>query len=113
MRPEIPTANPALRHALLAAPYNMAALIRPGDAFGYSIFGDAGAAWVVGRGEGKSRCIHSEFVADGAEYGYIEVYSGGARKRITQEDLDKGEWGLELLKSLPAMPNVEIWPVVI
>lgn len=107
------TANPALRHVLLVAPYNMPAFVRPGDAFGYSIFGDAAGAWIVGRGDGMSRYIDSEFIADGTEYGYIGVYSGGARKQITHELLDKGEWGLELLQPLPARRNVEMWPPLV
>lgn len=107
------TANPALRYALLVAPYNMPAFIRPGDGFGFSVFGDSAGAWVVGRGEGASRYIDSEFIADGTEYDYIGVYSGGAKKQVTHELLDKGEWGLELLKPLPASRNVEMWPSLI
>jgi 3-oxoacyl-[acyl-carrier-protein] synthase-3 len=102
----------SLRHALVVGVYNMPAHLRPGDAFGWSIFADGAGAVVLTReeGPGLSRYVEGSFRADGTQWNYVGVYAGGAHRPVTPELLAKGEWGLELLQRLPGDRNVKLWP---
>ena len=114
--------DPSLRHALVVGVYNMPAHIRSGDAFGWSIFADgagavllsqaggAQAGGVRAEGAGGSRYVEGCFRADGTQWNFVGVYAGGARKPVTRELLDRGEYGLELLQRLPGDRNVKLWP---
>ena len=104
----------SLRYALAVGVYNMPAYVRPGDAFGWSIFADgAGAVLLERTEEGGSRYLEGVFRADGTQWNYIGVYAGGTRKPVTKELLDAGAWGLELLQPLPGSRNVNLWPPLV
>lgn len=105
----------SLRYALVVGVYNMPAFIRPGDAFGWSIFADGAGAIVLERvpDADPSGYVAGKLVADGTQWDYVGVYSGGARKPVTRELLDAGTWGLELLQRLPGDRNLKLWPPVI
>lgn len=109
--------DPGLRHALVVGVYNMPAYVRPGDVFGLSIFADGAGAVVLsktdGDGAGISRYIEGAFRADGTQWNYIGVYSGGTRNPVTKELLDSGRYGLELLQRLPGDRNVKLWPPLV
>lgn len=107
--------DPALRYAVVVGVYNMCAHIRPGDAFGWSIFADGAGALVLSRTEDDdpSGYLAGTRVTDGTQWDYIGVYSGGARKPVTKELLDAGTYGLELLQRLPGDRNVKLWPPVV
>lgn len=109
--------DPSLRYALVAGVYNMPAHIRPGDAFGWSIFADGAGAVLLERVEEEAAAgrgyVEGCFRADGTQWDYVGVYSGGARKPVTRELLDRGEYGLELLKRLPGDRNVKLWPPLV
>jgi 3-oxoacyl-[acyl-carrier-protein] synthase-3 len=104
--------DPEIKHAVIVGVYNMPAFFRPGDAFGYSIFADGAGAVVLSKteGDGDSGYITGHRLADGTQWNYIGVYSGGARQPITKDRLDSGEWGLQLLNRLPGDRNVKLWP---
>jgi len=104
--------DPGLKHALVAGVYNMPAHIRPGDAFGWSIFADGAGAVLLSReeGGGGSRYVEGVFRADGTQWDYVGVYAGGTRKPVTKELLEAGSYGLELLQRLPGDRNVKLWP---
>ncbi|GAB1431918.1 ketoacyl-ACP synthase III [Spirochaetota bacterium] len=107
--------NVAIRHALVVGLYNMPAHIRPGDAFGWSIFADGAGALVLSRAKSHeaSAWLGSRFEADGTQWNYVGVYAGGTRKPLTKELLDSGEYGLELLQRLPGDRNLKLWPKLI
>lgn len=107
--------DPALKTAVVVGVYNMPAYIRPGDAFGWSIFADGAGAVVLSRtgDDDISGYIASKFVSDGTQWDYVGVYAGGTRKPVTRELLDAGTYGLELLQRLPGDRNVKLWPPVI
>ena len=109
------TTDVSMRYILLTGIYNMPAYIRPGDAFGYSIFADGAGALVLGRSDGASasQYIAGQMLTDGTQYDYIGVYSGGTRKPVTRQRLQDGEYGLQLLQRLPGDRNVQLWPKVI
>ncbi|MBI9105657.1 MAG: ketoacyl-ACP synthase III [Spirochaetales bacterium] len=104
--------DPEIKHAVIVGVYNMPAFFRPGDAFGYSIFADGAGAVVLSKTDDKSDSgyITGHRLADGTQWNYIGVYSGGARQPITHERLEAEEWGLQLLNRLPGDRNVKLWP---
>jgi 3-oxoacyl-[acyl-carrier-protein] synthase III len=99
--------DPAIRYACVVGLYNMPAYVRPGDVFGYSIFADGAAAFVIEKG---SNYLGGQLLADGTQWDYVGVYSGGTRKAVTTERLAAGEYGLENLKRLPGDRNIKLWP---
>ncbi len=107
--------DPAMRTALVVGVYNMPAHVRPGDAFGFSIFADGAGAFVLRRVEDSERSgyLRGRFVADGTQWDYVGVYAGGTRRPVTRELLEAGTYGLELLKRLPGDRNLKLWPPVI
>ena len=103
-----------LQYALVVGVYNMPAYLRDGDAFGWSIFADGAGAVVLERTEdASSRYIEGVFRADGTQWNFVGVYSGGTRKPVTKELLDAGTYGLELLQRLPGDRNINLWPPLI
>ncbi len=104
--------NASMRYAVVAGVYNMPRYVRPGDAFGYSIFADGAAAVVIERTDGPGY-EDSEFVTDGTQWDYVGVYAGGTRRPVTKEVLDAETYGLENLKRLPGDRNVKLWPPVV
>jgi len=107
--------DPAIRTAVVVGVYDMTAHIRPGDAFGWSIFADGAGAVVLRKttDDDPSGYVTGKLVADGTQWNYIGVYAGGARKPVTKELLDAGTYGLELLQRLPGDRNLKLWPPVV
>jgi len=125
--------DPSLRYSLVVGLYNMPAHVRPGDPFGFSIFADGAGAVLLERSEGeigagtandgtsasergakaRSGYVEGCFRADGTQWDYVGVYSGGARKPVTRELLERGEYGLENLKRLPGDRNLKLWPPLV
>lgn len=107
--------DPSLNYAVVVGVYDMPAHIRPGDAFGWSIFADGAGAVLLERvPDGHpSGYITGKLVADGTQWDYIGVYAGGTRKPVTRELLDAGTWGLELLRNLPGDRNLKLWPPIV
>lgn len=107
--------DPEIRKAVVIGVYNMPAHIRPGDAFGWSIFADGAGAVVLSRttDDDPSGYITGKLVSDGTQWNYVGVYAGGTRKPVTRELLDAGTYGLELLQRLPGDRNLKLWPPII
>lgn len=111
-----------LSHALVVGVYNMPAYVRQGDAFGWSIFADGAGAFLLSAAESPAMeagtpssrgYIEGVFRADGTQWDYVGVYSGGTRQPVTKERLDSGEFGLQLLQRLPGDRNVKLWPPLV
>ncbi len=106
--------DPATRYACVVGVYNMPAYVRPGDAFGYSIFADGAGAVVLERTAANgSRYLGGQLLSDGTQWDSVCVYAGGTRRPVTGERLASGQYGLELLQRLPGDRNVKLWPVVV
>ncbi len=102
-----------LTNALVIGVYNMPAFLRPDDAFGWSIFADGAGAFVLQKSENTERgYIGGLQLTDGTQWDFIGIYSGGSRNPITNEMLEKNEYGLQNLKPLPGDRNVRLWPWV-
>jgi 3-oxoacyl-[acyl-carrier-protein] synthase-3 len=108
-------ADPTLKYAVVTGVYNMPSFFRPDDVFAWSIFADGAGSVVLERVEDSdpSGYVMGQQLADGTQWDYIGIYTGGAHTQPTHEKLDKGEWGLQLLKPLPGSRNVELWPPLI
>ena len=103
-----------IRYAVVVGVYNMPAFVRPGDAFGYSIFADGAGAFVLERNEGgKSGYLTGQRLTDGTQWDYIGVYAGGAKKPVTPELIEEQKQGLLNLQPLPGDRNVRLWPMVV
>ena len=107
--------DPSLRYALVVGVYNMPAYVRPGDAFGWTIFADGAGAILLERTEGEDGrgYVEGVFRSDGTQWNYVGVYAGGTRKPVTKELLDAGTYGLELLQKLPGDRNIKLWPPLV
>jgi 3-oxoacyl-[acyl-carrier-protein] synthase-3 len=108
--------DPALRYAVVAGVYNMPAHLRPGDAFGWSIFADGAGAVLLERIDdtaAASRYLAGKMLTDGTQWDYVGVYAGGTRKPVTKELLEAGTYGLELLQRLPGDRNLKLWPPLV
>ena len=106
--------DPTVERACVVGVYNMPAYFRTGDVFGYSIFADGAAAVVVEKtGDSDSRYLGGQLLADGTQWNYVGVYSGGTRQPVTAERLKTGEYGLQLLQRLPGDRNVKLWPEMV
>ena len=105
----------SLEYALVVGVYNMPALVRPGDSFGWSIFADGAGAVLLGRtgDEDGSGYVEGAFRSDGTQWNYIGVYAGGTRRPVTPAVLEAGTWGLELLQRLPGDRNLKLWPPLV
>ncbi len=105
----------SLRYAVVVGVYDMPAHVRPGDAFGWSIFADGAGAVVLERVDDASASgyVTGHMVADGTQWNYVGVYAGGTRKPVTKELLESGQYGLELLQRLPGDRNVKLWPPIV
>ncbi|MGA2977685.1 MAG: ketoacyl-ACP synthase III [Spirochaetia bacterium] len=107
--------DPACRYALVVGVYDMPAYLRPGDAFGWSMFADGAGAVVLERTNDDDGPGYVEGVqrTDGTQWNYIGVYAGGTHTPVTKELLNAGTWGLELLQKLPGDRNVKLWPPLV
>lgn len=103
-----------IRYAVVVGVYNMPAYIRPGDAFGYSIFADGAGAFVIEKSTDiKSKYIAGQLFTDGTQWDYVGVYAGGTKIPVTPEVIAKGEQGLLNIQPLPGHRNVRLWPMVV
>lgn len=106
--------DPSIKYALIIGVYNMPALLREGDEFGYSIFADGAAAIILKRNEsGNSSYINGQLLTDGTQWDYIGVYAGGTKNPPTHELINQNQHGLLNLQRLPGDRNVRLWPMVV
>ena len=105
-----------LRYALVVGVYNMPAYIKDGDSFGWSIFADGAGAVLLARDENGAAgdgYIEGVSRADGTQWNFIGVYTGGTKTPVTKEVIDSGEYGFQLLQNLPGDRNVKLWPPLV
>ncbi len=104
--------DPTMKYAVVTGVYNMSRYVHQDDVFSLPIFSDGAGAIVLERTEDSdpSGYINGLLLADGTQWDYIGVYTGGTKNPPTKELLDKGEYGLQSLKPLPGDRNVQLWP---
>ncbi|PWU16820.1 MAG: ketoacyl-ACP synthase III [Bdellovibrio sp.] len=126
--------DPHLKFACVTGVYNMPAFVHDGDAFSYPIFADGAGSVVLQRAEDgdASGFVDSLGLADGTQWDFIGIYTGGAHRPFSRELIDQvggctssaarggsvgtsavsNKYGLESLKPLPGDRNVRLWPMV-
>lgn len=111
--------DPEIQHAVIVGAYNMPAYFRPDDAFGYSMFADGAGAVVLSKTDDDSASgyLTGHQITDGTQWGHIGVYTGGTRQPMTQKRLDSGDWGLQMLGTMPkgrkvGQVNIDLWPPI-
>lgn len=99
------------RYAVVVGVYDMTAHIRPDDAFGWAVFGDGAGAVVLERvaDDEPSGYVTGRLLSDGTQWDYIGVYAGGSRRPVTEEALRSGDYGLQVIKKMPADRNQRLW----
>jgi 3-oxoacyl-[acyl-carrier-protein] synthase III len=104
-----------INYAAVIGIYNMPAYLRDRDAYGYSIFADGSATFILEKTdiEDKSGYIDGQLMSDGTQWDYIGIYSGGTKKPVTEKMLKENDFGLQLLKALPRDRNEKLWPKLI
>lgn len=104
--------DPEIKYSVVIGVYNMPAFIKDGDAFAYPIFADGAGAVVLERVEDSdpSGYITGQLMADGTQWDYIGIYAGGSKNPLSQELLDKKEYGLQNIQPLPGDRNIKLWP---
>lgn len=104
----------SIEYAVVIGVYNMPAFIRPGDAFGYTIFADGAGAFVLQRvKDEKTGYIAGQLLTDGTQWDYVGVYAGGSKNPITSKVIKEEKWGLLNLQRLPGDRNIRLWPMVV
>jgi 3-oxoacyl-[acyl-carrier-protein] synthase-3 len=101
------------KHILLVGVYNMTKFVDRGNPLLVPLFGDGAGAVVVSRTEEDRGLIGSKLFADGTQYDFMGIYTGGAKQPFTAERLASKEYGLQSLKPLPGDRNVKLWPPII
>lgn len=108
------SSNSSMCNAVITGVYNMPAFLRDDDVFGFTIFADGAGSIVLQKNtNSNSEYISGNFITDGTQWDYIGIYSGGARKQVTHEVLERGEYGLQSLKPLPGNRNTKLWPPLV
>jgi 3-oxoacyl-[acyl-carrier-protein] synthase III len=103
-----------IKYAAVVGVYNMPAYLRPGDAFGYSIFADGAGAVILERtNNNQSGYIAGQLLTDGTQWDFIGVYAGGTKMPVTAELIKEEKHGLLNLQKLPGDRNVRLWPMVV
>ena len=103
-----------IKYAAVVGVYNMPAYLRPGDAFGYSIFADGAGAVILERtNNNQSGYIACQLLTDGTQWDFIGVYAGGTKMPLTAELIKEEKHGLLNLQKLPGDRNVRLWPMVV
>jgi len=106
--------DPTIQYAVIVGVYNMPALLRKGDVFGYTIFADGAGAVVLKRNEsGISEYINGQLLTDGTQWDYIGVYAGGTKNPPSHQLIDQNQQGLLNLQRLPGDRNIRLWPMVV
>jgi 3-oxoacyl-[acyl-carrier-protein] synthase-3 len=104
----------SIQFAVVVGVYNMPAFVRPGDAFGYSIFADGAGAFVLQRTDDfSSKYITGQLLTDGTQWDYVGIYAGGSKNPITPELIRQNKQGLLNIQPLPGDRNVRLWPLVV
>jgi 3-oxoacyl-[acyl-carrier-protein] synthase III len=104
-----------MKYAAVIGVYNMPAYLRDKDAYGYSIFADGSATFILEKTaiDDKSGYINGQLMADGTQWDFIGIYAGGTKKPITEKVLRENDYGLQLMKALPRDRNIRLWPKIL
>jgi 3-oxoacyl-[acyl-carrier-protein] synthase-3 len=105
--------EPSYKYILVAGGYGMSRFLDFGDKKTANLFADGAGAAVLGIGE-EPGLVGSNFLAVGEFHDSLGIYSGGAFRPCTPENLSAfGKPKVEFVRKFPKTFNTEYWPKLI
>jgi len=105
--------DPEMRHILVAGGYGMSRFLDLSDKRTANLFADGAGAVVLGAGD-KPGFLASKLLAKGAYHDALGIYTGGAFRPCTPENLQTfGPPRVQFVKKFPKTFNTEYWPRLI
>lgn len=102
-----------MRHILVAGGYGMSRFLDLSDKKTANLFADGAGVVVLGAGD-KPGFLASRLFAKGEYHDALGIYSGGAFRPCTPENLKLyGEPKVDFVKKFPRTFNTEYWPILI
>ncbi len=105
--------EPSIRHVLVAGGYGMSRFLDLTDKRTANLFADGAGAVVLGAGS-EPGFLASQFLARGEYHDALGIYTGGAFRPCTPENLEQyGPPRVQFVKKFPKTFNTEYWPKLI
>lgn len=105
--------EPAIRYILVAGGYGMSRFLDLSDKKTANLFADGAGAVVLGAGD-KPGFLASDFLARGEYHDALGIYTGGAFRPCTPENLEQyGPPRVQFVRKFPKTFNTEYWPRLI
>jgi len=105
--------EPTMRYILVAGGYGMSRFLDLGDKKTANLFADGAGAVVLGAGS-EPGFLASNFLARGEFHDALGIYTGGAFRPCTPENLEQyGPPRVQFVKKFPKTFNTEYWPRLI
>lgn len=105
--------EPSIRYILVAGGYGMSRFLDLTDKRTANLFADGAGAVVLGAGS-EPGFLASQFLARGEYHDALGIYTGGAFRPCTPENLEKyGPPRVQFVKKFPKTFNTEYWPKLI
>ncbi len=105
--------EPSLRYVLVAGAYGMSRFLDLTDKRTANLFADGAGAVVLGPGE-EPGFLASNFLARGEFHDALGIYTGGAFRPCTPENLERyGPPRVQFVRKFPKTFNTEYWPRLI
>ncbi len=105
--------EPSIRYVLVAGGYGMSRFLDLTDKRTANLFADGAGAVVLGAGS-EPGFLASQFLARGEYHDALGIYTGGAFRPCTPENLEKyGPPRVQFVKKFPRTFNTEYWPRLI
>lgn len=105
--------EPTIRYILVAGGYGMSRFLDLSDKKTANLFADGAGAVVLGAGS-EPGFLASHFLARGEFHDALGIYTGGAFRPCTPENLEQyGPPRVQFVKKFPKTFNTEYWPRLI
>ncbi len=105
--------EPTMRYILVAGGYGMSRFLDLADKRTANLFADGAGAVVLGAGD-EPGFLASQFLARGEYHDALGIYTGGAFRPCTPENLEQyGPPRVQFVKKFPKTFNTEYWPRLI
>ncbi len=102
--------EPTYRYVLVAGGYGMSRFLDFSDKRTANLFADGAGAAVLGVGSGQG-FVASNFLALGSFHDALGIYTGGANRPCTPENIAKfGAPKVQFVRKFPKTFNTEYWP---
>jgi 3-oxoacyl-[acyl-carrier-protein] synthase-3 len=105
--------DPEINHVLVAGGYGMSRFLDLADKKTANLFADGAGAVVLGAGD-EPGFLASKFLAQGNFHDALGIYTGGAFRPCTPENLETyGKPVVQFVKKFPSTFNTTYWPQLV